>query len=96
MNGSRPRGFREFTDDDLDYLYIIVPTDDGDNTELLTARQMNDRQFREWVVAKGEMHGVQILPTFGRLGMETRLALVNRLIRNGVHIHLAPREHLNA
>ena len=96
MHGSRPRGFREFTDADLDYLYIIVPSDDGENTELLTARQMNDRQFREWVVAKGRMHGVQILPTFGRLGMETRLALVNRLIRNGVHIHLAPREQLNA
>ncbi|MDQ3549889.1 MAG: hypothetical protein M3439_13845 [Chloroflexota bacterium] len=88
---SRHRGFREFTDDDLDYLYVVVPTDDGVNTELLTARQMSDRQFREWVVAKGKLHGVQILPTFGRLGMETRLAMLNRLIRNGVHIHLAPR-----
>ncbi len=88
---SRHRGFREFTDDDLDYLYVVVPTDDGVNTELLTARQMSDRQFREWVVAKGKLHGVQILPTFGRLGMETRLAILNRLIRNGVHIHLAPR-----
>lgn len=88
---SRYRGYREFTEDDLDYLYVVVPTDDGDNTELLTARQMSDRQFREWIVAKGKLHNVQILPTFGRLGMETRLALVNRLIRNGVHIHLAPR-----
>ncbi len=88
---SRHRGFREFTDDDLDYLYVVVPTDDGVNTELLTARQMSDRQFREWVVAKGKLHGVQILPTFGRLGMETRLAMLHRLIRNGVHIHLAPR-----
>ena len=88
---SRHRSFREFTDDDLDYLYVVVPTDDGVNTELLTARQMSDRQFREWVVAKGNLHGVQILPTFGRLGMETRLAMLNRLIRNGVHIHLAPR-----
>lgn len=96
MTGSRRPGFREFTDDDLDFLYIVVPADDGSNTELLTARQMSDRQFREWVVAKGEMHGVQILPTFGRLGMETRLALVNRLIRSGVHIHLAPRAQPNA
>ena len=83
--------YREFTDDDLDYLYVVVPADNGVGTELLTARQMSDRQFREWIVAKGEMHGIQILPTFGRLGMETRLALVNRLIRRGVHIHLAPR-----
>ncbi len=88
---SRHRSFREFTDEDLDYLYVVVPTDVGDNTELLTARQMSDRQFREWIVAKGKLHGVQILPTFGRLGLETRLAMVNRLIRNGVHIHLAPR-----
>ena len=65
---SRHRSFREFTDEDLDYLYVVVPTDVGDNTELLTARQMSDRQFREWIVAKGKLHGVQILPTFGRLG----------------------------
>jgi hypothetical protein len=52
---------------------------------------MSDRQFREWIVAKGELHNIQILPTFGRLGIETRLALVNRLIRSGVHIHLAPK-----
>ena len=90
---SRQRSFREFTEADLDYLYVVVPTDDGTNTELLTARQMSDRQFREWIVAKGKLHNVQILPTFGRLGIETRLALVNRLIRNGVHIHLAPRSH---
>ncbi|HEX5166071.1 MAG TPA: hypothetical protein VFV93_11790 [Thermomicrobiales bacterium] len=88
---SRHRAYREFTDDDLDYLYVVVPTDDGQTTELLTARTMSDRQFREWIVAKGKLHNIQILPTFGRLGMETRLALVNRLIRNGVHIHLAPR-----
>ena len=89
MSPRRP--YREFTDDDLDYLFVVVPKDDGPDTELLTARTMSDRQFREWIVAKGKLHGVQILPTFGRLGMETRLALVNRLIRNGVHIHLAPR-----
>ena len=88
---SHRRGYREFVEEDLDYLYVVVPTDDGTNTELLTARQMSDRQFREWIVAKGKLHHVQILPTFGRLGIETRLGLVNRLIRHGVHIHLAPR-----
>jgi hypothetical protein len=85
------RSYREFTEEDLDYLYIVVPRDDGNDTELLTARQMSDRQFREWIVAKGKMHNIQILPTFGRLGLETRLGLINRLIRNGVHIYLAPR-----
>lgn len=88
---SQRRSYREFTEDDLDYLFIVVPTDDGGNTELLTARQMSDRQFREWIVAKGKLHNIQILPTFGRLGIETRLRLINRLIRNGVHIYLAPR-----
>lgn len=88
---SHRKGYREFTEDDLDLLYVVVPTEDGISTELVTARQMSDRQFREWIVAKGKLHNVQILPTFGRLGMETRLALVNRLIRNGVLIHLAPR-----
>lgn len=88
---SQRRSYREFTEDDLDYLFIVVPTDDGANTELLTARQMSDRQFREWIVAKGKLHNIQILPTFGRLGIETRLRLINRLIRNGVHIYLAPR-----
>lgn len=88
---SRQRPFHEFTDDDLDYLYVVVPRDDSSDTELVTARQMSDRQFREWIVAMGGLHGVQILPTFGRLGMETRLAMVNRLIRNGVKIYLAPR-----
>lgn len=82
----------EFTTDDLHYLYVVVPTEDGDGTENLTAAEMSDRQFREWIVAKGEMHGVQILPTFGRLGLETRLAMVNRLIRHGVRIYLAPRQ----
>lgn len=79
------------TEDDLDYLFVVVPCDYGDATENITARQMSDKQFREWIVAKGEMHGVQILPTFGRLGMETRLSMLNRLVRNGVRIYLAPR-----
>jgi hypothetical protein len=74
-------------DEDLDFIYIVVPKDDGDETENLTVRQMSDKQFREWIVAKGEQHNIQILPTFGRLGMETRLNLINRLIRKGVRIY---------
>jgi hypothetical protein len=81
----------EFTLEDLHRLYVVVPNEDDDGTTNLTVPQMSDRQFREWIVAKGQMHGVQILPTFGRLGLETRLAMVNRLIRRGVRIYLAPR-----
>jgi hypothetical protein len=78
---------REMVDEDLDFIYIVVPKDVGDETENLTVRQMSDKQFREWIVAKGEQHNSQILPTFGRLGMETRLNLINRLIRKGVRIY---------
>lgn len=87
---------QEFSVDDLRYLYVVVPRDDGEGTENITAAEMSDRQFREWIVAKGEMHGVQILPTFGRLGLETRLAMVNRLVRHGVRIYLAPRPATDA
>lgn len=83
--------FQEFTLEDLSRLYIVVPNDHDDDTSNITVPEMSDRQFREWIVAKGQMHGIQILPTFGRLGLETRLALVNRLVRQGVRIYLAPR-----
>ncbi len=88
--------YPDLTEEDLDYLYVIVPRDDGQGTENITVRQMSDRQFREWIVAKGEMHRVQILPVMGRLGMETRLAMLNRLVRNGVRIYLAPRGPMQA
>lgn len=81
----------DFTVEDLRYLYVVVPKDDGEGTENITAAEMSDRQFREWIVAKAEMHDVQILPTFGRLGIETRLAMVNRLVKRGVRIYVAPR-----
>ncbi len=74
-------------DEDLDYIYVVVPADTNDDTENITVRRMSDKQFREWVVAKGAQHNIQILPTFGRLGMETRLNLINRLIRKGVRIY---------
>jgi hypothetical protein len=88
--------YPDLTDADLDYLYVIVPRDDGFGTENVTVRQMSDRQFREWIVAKGELHGVQILPVFGRIGMETRLAMLNRLVRNNVRLYLAPRGPMQA
>lgn len=85
---------REMVDEDLDYIYVVVPSDVSDATENLTVRQMSDRQFREWIVAKGAQHNIQILPTFGRLGMETRLNLINRLIRKGVRIYRWEPENL--
>lgn len=81
----------EFTVEDLHYLYVIVPKDDGDGTENITVVDMSDQQFREWIVAKAAMHNIQMLPTFGQLGLDTRLAMINRLIRRGIRIYLAPR-----
>lgn len=78
--------------EDLDYIYVLVPRgDDPDDRENLTIRQMSDRQFREWIVGMGEHHRVPVLPTLGRLGDETRLNMVNYLIRKGVRIHRLPR-----
>ena len=78
--------------DDLDYIYVVVPRgDDPDDRENLTVRQMSDRQFREWVVGMGQHHHVPMLPTLGRLGDESRLNMVNYLIRKGVRIHRLPK-----
>ncbi len=96
MEGDSSSVTQEFTVDDLHYLYVVVPRDDDEGTENLTAAEMSDKQFREWIVAKAEMHDVQILPTLGRLGLETRLALVNRLVKRGVRIYLAPRPPADA
>jgi hypothetical protein len=81
-------------DDDLDYVYVLVDPDDqpGGERELLTARQMSDKQFREWIVAKGQQHGISVLPTFGRIGHEQRLRLINYLIRKGAPIYRAPKQ----
>jgi hypothetical protein len=95
--GNRNVHIQEFTVEDLYRLYVHVPKEGGagdDDRENITVPHMTDRQFRQWIVAKGELHGVQILPTFGRLGLETRLAMVNRLVRNGVKIYLAPVDAL--
>ena len=78
--------------EDLDYIYIVVPRDDDPSqTENLTVRQMSDRQFRAWIVGKGEQFHIPMLPTMGRLGDETRLHMINHLIRKGAPIHRLPR-----
>lgn len=78
--------------EDLDLIYVVVPRgDDPDDRENLTVRQMSDRQFREWVVGMGQHYHVPMLPTLGRLGDDTRLNMVNYLIRKGVKIHRLPK-----
>lgn len=83
-----------FVLEDLDDIYVGVPrdgaTDDAD-THTIPASEMTDRQFREWIVGKAAYHGVQILPTMGKISPETRLALVNRLLKQGVRIYKAPK-----
>ena len=82
---------QELTLDDLNRLYVLLYNDHDDGSTNLAVPEMSDRQFREWIVAKAQKNGIQLLPTFGRLSLETRLALVNRLIRKGVRIYVAPR-----
>lgn len=77
------------TDADLDFIYVIVDPDLGprEQGELLTVRQMSDKQFREWIVGLGNYHSIPLLPTFGRIGHEQRLRLINYLIQRGIKIH---------
>uniref|UniRef100_A0A831TFE4 Uncharacterized protein n=1 Tax=Thermorudis peleae TaxID=1382356 RepID=A0A831TFE4_9BACT len=81
----------EVTVDDLSRIYVVVPRDDGPGTENVTVAQMSDRQFREWIVAKGELHGVPMIAPMGRIGHETRARMINRLIKHGVRIYMVPK-----
>lgn len=77
---------QEMTDTDLDLIYVLVPNEVTGERDPKTIRQLTDREFREWIVPFASYNGVQVLPSLGRIGMETRLAMINRLIRQGVHI----------
>lgn len=81
----------DLTLEDLDRVYVLVPRDDGSGDENLTVAQMSDRQFREWIVGKAALHGVSLIPPLGRVGLETRLRLLNYLIHQGVRIYLVPK-----
>ncbi|MBX6753644.1 hypothetical protein [Thermorudis peleae] len=81
----------EITLEDLHRIYVVVPRDDGHGTENVTVAQMSDRQFREWIVAKGALHGVPIVAPIGRIGFETRVRMLNYLIRHGVRIYMVPK-----
>jgi hypothetical protein len=76
-----------FTLDDLNKIYIIVPKDSGNGTENLTVAQMSDKQFREWVAAKADMAGMQMVVPAGRIGYETRVNMLNRLSQGGIKIY---------
>ena len=82
----------EITVADLSRVYILVPRDDGPGTLNLTVAQMTDRQFREWIGAKAEIAGVKMIVPIGRIGYETRVYMINRLIQAGVRIYMVPKE----
>jgi hypothetical protein len=75
------------TGSDLDLIYVLVEIDGSSERVPKTIRQLSDREFREWIVPFANYHGVQVLPSLGRIGMDTRLAMINYLIRNGVRIY---------
>lgn len=77
---------------DLNRVYILVPRDDGPGTLNLTVAQMSDRQFREWIKAKAEISGVNMIVPIGRIGFETRVYMLNRLIKAGVRIYMVPKQ----
>jgi hypothetical protein len=77
----------EFTLEDLNKIYIIVPSDSGKGTVNLTVAQMSDKQFRDWVSAKAEIAGLQMVVPGGRIGYETRVNMLNRLAQGGVKIY---------
>ncbi|MCS7050436.1 MAG: hypothetical protein NZL87_02365 [Thermomicrobium sp.] len=81
----------DLTLDDLRRVYVLVPRDDGHGDENVTVAEMSDRQFRQWIVAKAALHGVSLVPPLGRIGLETRVRLLNYLIHHGVRIYLVPK-----
>ena len=76
-----------FTIADLNQIYILVPRDSGGGTVNLTVAQMSDKQFRDWVSAKAEIAGTQLVVPMGRIGYETRVNMLNRLAQSGVKIY---------
>jgi len=79
------------TDADLDLIYVLVDVEGSKERQPKTIRELTDAEFRGWIVPFAKYHGVQVLPSLGRIGMETRLAMINYLIRNGVRIYKQAR-----
>ncbi|HEX7101574.1 MAG TPA: hypothetical protein VF201_02910 [Nitrolancea sp.] len=83
---------QEITLFDLSRIYIVVPREDGLGTINLTVAQMSDRQFREWIKAKADLEGVKMIVPIGRIGFETRVYMLNRLVQSGVRIYMLPMD----
>lgn len=81
----------EITAADLSRIYIVVPREDGFGTINLTVAQMTDRQFRDWIKAKAEISGIKMIVPIGRIGFETRVYMLNRLVQSGVRIYMTPK-----
>jgi len=79
------------TEDDLDAIYVLIDVEGHEEREPKTVRALTDKEFRAWIVPFANYHGVQVLPSLGRIGMETRLSMINYLIRNGVRIYKQAR-----
>jgi hypothetical protein len=76
-----------FTLDDLDLIYILVPRDGESGTVNLPVSHMSDKQFRDWVHAKCEIEGISMIVPEGRIGLDTRLNMLNRMRESGVQIY---------
>ena len=88
----RQNQHEEITLVDLSRIYIVVPRDDGLGTINLTVAQMTDRQFREWIKAKADLEGVKMIVPSGRIGFETRVYMLNRLVQSGVRVYMLPKD----
>jgi hypothetical protein len=75
------------TDDDLDLIFVLIDVEGMRERQPRTVRELSDSEFRTWVVSFANYNGVQVLPSLGRIGMETRLSMINYLIKNGVRIY---------
>lgn len=75
------------TEDDLDLIYVLIDIDGREERVPKTIRELTDQEFRGWIVPFATYHGVQVLPSLGRIGLDTRLSMINYLIRNGVRIY---------
>lgn len=79
------------TEDDLGLIFVLIDINGRQDREPKSIRDLTDKEFREWIVPFANYHGVQVLPSLGRIGMDTRLAMINYLIRNGVRIYKQSR-----
>jgi len=81
------------TEDDLGLIYVLIDIEGRQEREPKSIRDLTDKEFRNWIVPFANYHGVQVLPSLGRIGMDTRLAMINYLIRNGVRIYKQSRPY---